>query len=198
MNLHIQFLTLSVMAGSGAFMGILFDVYRVLSGQLRPPRWLVPLLDIGYWMIATLFVFRALLYSNDGQVRMYVFLGLLLGVWLYFRFASRFTVRFVRFCIRTVKALFRFLVKTVEVVFIKPILLLYRLVIVLLGFLWAISIFLGKVVLQLLYPFFALGRFLLRPLLKRLHIPAGWNRVAGWFVRVVQAVKRWLFGKDGQ
>ena len=196
MNLQIQFLTLSVMAGSGAFMGVLFDVYRVLSGQLRPPRWLVPLLDIGYWAVATLFVFRALLYSNDGQVRMYVFLGLLFGVWLYFRLLSRPTIASVLLCIRLFKALVRLLARTIEIVIIKPVLLLYRLVIVLFGFLWALSIFLGKIVLQLLYPFFVLGRFLLRPLLRRLHIPERWNRFSEWCGKAVQAVKR-LFGRNG-
>lgn len=196
MSLHIQFLTLSVMAGSGAFMGALFDVYRVLSGQLRPPRWLVPLLDIGYWMVATLFVFRALLYSNEGQVRLYVFLGLLLGVWLYFRLASRLTIRFVQLCIRLVVALIRFLGRTVEYVIIKPVLLLYRLLIILLGFLWVLTIFIGKIMLQLMYPFLLLGRLLMKPLRKRLRKPDWWNRFTGLTGKWVQAVIR-LFRRNG-
>lgn len=196
MSLHIQFLTLSVMAGSGAFMGALFDVYRVLSGQLRPPRWLVPLLDIGYWIAATLFVFRALLYSNDGQVRVYVFLGLLLGVWLYFRLASRHTIRFVRFSIRLVRALVRLVRRTIELVVVKPIVLLYRLLIVLCGFLWALTIFLGKIVLQLLYPFLLLGRWLMKPIAKRLAALGWWSRFIAAGGKAVQAVIR-LFRKGG-
>ncbi|RKN65783.1 spore cortex biosynthesis protein YabQ [Paenibacillus ginsengarvi] len=184
------------MAGSGAFMGALFDVYRVLSGQLRPPRWLVPLLDIGYWVVATLFVFRSLLYSNDGQVRMYVFLALLLGVWLYFKLFSWLTVRLVEWCIRFVKALIRFFLKTIEVIVIGPIRFLYRVLIVLIGFLWAFTIFLGKIVLQLLYPFYALGRFLLRPLLKRLKMPGWLNRFLVLCGKGVQAVRR-LFRRNG-
>lgn len=195
MSLHIQFLTLSVMAGSGAFMGLMFDVYRVLSGQLRPPRWLVPLLDLVYWLVATLFVFRALLYSNDGQVRIYVFLGLILGIWLYFKLASRLAVATVLFLIQLIRALIRFIGKTIEFVIIKPVLLLYRLLFILLGFLWALSIFLGKLVLQLLYPVFLLGRFLFRPLLKRLKKPKWWSRISGLPGKWVQAVKR-LFGKS--
>lgn len=196
MSLQIQFLTLSVMAGSGAFMGVLFDVYRVLSGQLRPPRWLVPLLDVGYWLIATLLVFRLLLYSNNGQVRLYVFLALLLGVWLYFRLFSKLTVRLVLLGIRVVKALIRFIGKTIEYIVIKPVQFLYRVLIVLLGFLWAFTIFLGKIVIQLLYPFFLLGRFLLRPLLKRLRMPEWLNRFIGLCAKAVQAVKR-LFRRNG-
>lgn len=195
MSLATQFLTLSVMAGSGAVMGVLFDVYRVLSGQLRPPRWLVPLLDGVYWIVATLFVFRALLYSNYGQVRFYVFLGLLLGVWVYFRLASRWTVHLTLLAIRFVKALIRFLRKTIELVVIKPIRLLYRLVIVLFGFLAALSMFLGKIVLQLLYPLRLLGRWLFKPLLEKLRAAAWWRRFVGGFSRLVQAVRRWFGGR---
>lgn len=196
MSLEVQFLTLSVMAGSGVFMGILFDVYRVLSGQLRPPRWLVPLLDIVYWIAATLFVFRALLYSNYGQVRFFVFLSLLLGIWLYFRLASRYTVRSVLLLIRAVKALVGFILRAIEIVIIKPIVLLYRFVIVLFGFLAALSIFLGKIVLQLLYPFRLLGRALWRMLRKRVQKPSWWSRFIGSCRRVVQAVTR-LFRRNG-
>ncbi|PYI50230.1 spore cortex biosynthesis protein YabQ [Paenibacillus flagellatus] len=196
MSLHVQFLTLSVMAGSGAFMGALFDVYRVLSGQLRPPRWLVPLLDAVYWIAATLFVFRALLYSNYGQVRLYVFIGLALGVWLYFRIASKLTIRLVHLVIRIVLALIRFGRRTIEVAVIKPIVLLYRLVIVLFGFLAAFSVFLFKIVLQLLYPFRLLGRALWKPLRKRVKAPNWWIRFTGFCVRSVQAVRKW-FGRNG-
>lgn len=183
------------MAGSGAVMGVLFDVYRVLSGQLRPPRWLVPLLDGVYWIVATLFVFRALLYSNYGQVRFYVFLGLLFGVWVYFRLASRWTVRLTLFAIRCVKAFIRFIRRTIELVVIKPIRLLYRLVIVLFGFLAALSMFLGKIVLQLLYPLRLLGRWLFKPLLERLRAAAWWRRFVGGISRLVQAVRRWFGGR---
>lgn len=196
MSLYVQFITLSAMAGSGAFMGALFDVYRVLSGRLRPPRWLVPLLDIAYWFAATLFVFRTLLYSNNGQVRLYVFLGLLLGVWLYFRIASRWTIKLVLLVIRIIQALVRFVRRLTELLLIKPIVLLYRLVIIVFGFLWALSIFLGKIVLQLLYPFLLLGRAIYKPLKKRFKAPNWWKRFAGLCGRWVQAVRK-IFGRKG-
>jgi spore cortex biosynthesis protein YabQ len=146
------------MVGIGAGMGAIFDAYRVLSTQLRVPRWMIPLLDIVYWIVSTLLVFRGLYASNHGQVRLYVFLGLILGGWLYMQFFSDAFSRFVELMIRIVKKSIRFLIQTVEIVVIKPIIALYRLVIVIFGFLLALTVFLYKIVVQLLYPFWFITR----------------------------------------
>lgn len=150
-------------------MGAIFDVYRVLSSQLRVPRWMIPLLDIVYWILSTLLVFRGLYASNSGQVRIYVFIGLLAGGWLYYRLFSAIMVRIVLFCINLVKQFIRLSIRTFQWTVIKPIVLLYRLVVVIFGFLIAVAVFLYKIVLQLLYPFWVLFRKLFglfRPLLK--------------------------------
>jgi spore cortex biosynthesis protein YabQ len=193
----MQFLTIMTMIGIGAGMGAIFDAYRVLSGQLRVPRWMIPLLDIVYWILSTLLVFRGLYASNHGQVRLYVFFGLLAGGWLYFHFFSRMVIRVVLWAIRVVKMLIRFIIRTVEILLIKPIVLLYRLVIVIFGFLLAIAVFLYKIVLQLLYPFWVLFRKLFglfRPWLK---VPR-WLKprwLTGSWNKLVQLLKR-LLGKS--
>lgn len=173
-------------------MGAIFDTYRVLSGQLRVPRWLIPLLDIVYWVLSTILVFRGLYASNHGQVRVFVFIGLLLGGWIYMRLFSRWIIKLVLLLIRIVKALIRFIIRTFELTIIKPIQLLYRLVIVIFGFLLAISIFLYKIVLQLLYPFRVIFRKLFKWVRPWLVIPR-WLKT-NWFSvlwkKLVQAVKR--------
>lgn len=177
-------------------MGAIFDVYRVLSDQLRVPRWMIPLFDIVYWIVSTLLVFRGLYASNNGQVRVFIFIGLLAGGWLYFRLISWLVVRSVLFAVRVVKLLIRFIIRTLELTFIKPIILLYRLVIVIFGFLFAIAVFLYRIVLQLLYPFWVLFRKLFgwaRPLL----IVPRWmkpNWLTGSWNKLTQFAKR-LFGR---
>lgn len=169
MTLETQFITLLTMIAIGAGMGAIFDVYRVLSSQLCVPRWMIPLLDIVYWILSTLLVFRGLYASNSGQVRIYVFIGLLAGGWLYYRLFSAIMVRIVLFCINLVKQFIRLSIRTFQWTVIKPIVLLYRLVVVIFGFLIAVAVFLYKIVLQLLYPFWVLFRKLFglfRPLLK--------------------------------
>ncbi|WP_052339991.1 spore cortex biosynthesis protein YabQ [Gorillibacterium massiliense] len=75
MTLQVQFLTLGMMLLSGAAMGAVFDTYRVLTGQLRISRWILPFLDILYWISVTVFVFQMLGASNQGQLRFFVLSG---------------------------------------------------------------------------------------------------------------------------
>ncbi|WP_240941851.1 spore cortex biosynthesis protein YabQ [Paenibacillus sp. HB172176] len=168
MTLSVQWLTMGVMLLSGLGMGIVFDGYRVLSNELRFPRWWLPVLDILYWMTAAVVVFRMLYASNNGEVRAYVFLGLAIGVLIYHWFMSKTVIRSVRWMIRAAQALIRFVLKVFHIIVVKPILLLYKIAIVSLGFGTAITIYLMKIVIQLLRPIYILLWWMLRPMIKPL------------------------------
>ncbi|WP_309122871.1 spore cortex biosynthesis protein YabQ [Paenibacillus sp.] len=167
MTLSAQFLTMAAMMLSGAALGLLFDGYRVLSGELRFPRWIIPPLDILYWAVGTVAVFRVLFLSNGGEVRIYVFLALMIGVSFYFALLSDVFVNVIRWSIGRIKALIRMLIRLGDLLVVRPLIALYRLAIVILGFLAALSIFLGKLVLQLLYPLWKITLWIGRPLGRR-------------------------------
>lgn len=152
-------------------MGLAYDSYRVLSGQLHFPRWTLHVLDLFYWCGAALFVFRMLYVSNYGQLRFYVFVGLFLGVWLYFLFLSVTTQRFVvmlikvvRYFIDVLKRLFRLMVWT-------PIRLLLKLLKGLAVMLGGLLMFVFHVVLKILLPFWKLAKWMARPITSRLRTP---------------------------
>lgn len=77
---------------TGIILGVIFDFYRVFRGICRPHIWITSITDLMYWLLATILVFVALLVGNSGEVRLYVFIGLLLGVVLYYRLASRVVI----------------------------------------------------------------------------------------------------------
>lgn len=185
MTLQIQMITMLLMFTAGLALGALFDIFRILSEHFRLPKWAMPIVDIVYWIVATILVFRLLLGSNEGQVRVFVFIGLCLGVLLYYPLFSKWTDHTVHFIIRMVYALVHFLGKTIQVLLIKPVKGLYRLVIVILGFLMAIAIFLYKIVLQLFYPFWKVLLWLTGPIWRRLKLPGWvtslWKNILHWF-----------------
>lgn len=185
---------------SGLGMGLVFDGYRVISNELRFSRWWIPVLDLLYWTAATIIVFRVLFESNDGEVRAYVFLGLLIGICCYFWLFSRPVIALVRWLIRAVRKMLHIGASIFELVIIKPLFLIYRLARVILGFLAALTIFLFKIVLQLTRPLWLLLGWLLGPVLRplgRLLAPVAvwWDKgkrvraVGGFFSRLW---KRWF------
>lgn len=185
MSLHVQFVTMGLMLASGAGIGLLFDLYRVLAHELRFPRWLIPLFDLAYWAAATIFVFRMLLIGNFGEVRLFVFIGLFAGYTVYFLILSRSSMQAIRIVIRIIERLIQLVVRIVEICIIRPVLFLYKLVLILLGFVTTVAMFLLKVVVQLLYPL----RFLLRLLGRAIH---PYWKVPRWLVRPWQLFRGWL------
>ncbi|GIP50784.1 spore cortex biosynthesis protein YabQ [Paenibacillus timonensis] len=195
MNLETQWATLLWMLASGGIMGIAFDSYRVVSGQLRFPRWSVHTLDLLYWLAAALFVFRTLYHSNHGELRFYVFLGLFLGIWIYFLFLSVITERFVLMLMRIVNSIYRFIIRMIGIFIIAPLRWLVKVVRILLGFIWIVLLFMGRVTLL---PIWRLFVWALRPIWTRLRIPQGWDKIrrwaAVWWERVLRLL-RW-FNKE--
>jgi len=151
-------MTIATMMLCGLVMGLTFDVYRVASHRFHVARWLLPALDVAYWAAATLGVFAVLLGSNQGEVRMYVFLGLGIGVTGYFGLFSPWVVKLSGKLIDFFAALSRFLWKLVRTLLIVPILWIVRLLAKLLDIAFvvtaAIVLWIGK---PLFKPLSAIG-----------------------------------------
>jgi len=185
MTLATQAFTLAVMLACGFAMGVVFDGYRVLTWQVPFLRKVVPVLDLLYWAGVTVFVFRALNGSNEGQLRSFVFLGLAAGALLYYVLLSKPTIWLIRKLIDGFRWMIRLLCKLFRILVIKPVLLLYKLLLAILGIAASVSIFLLKVVLQLLYPLRVLGRFLWRLTGGRVD----WRKLGSRILRVTRLYK---------
>lgn len=78
---------------TGIGLAVLFDVYRVIRRQLRLCTILTYIGDFIYWVIATCIAFGVLLAGNGGEVRLYVFIGLLSGALIYYQMLSRYVIK---------------------------------------------------------------------------------------------------------
>ncbi|MFZ5639756.1 MAG: spore cortex biosynthesis protein YabQ [Bacillota bacterium] len=99
-DLTSQFYAFCVTVLTGLLLGIFFDVYRVVRGIIRPRRIISHLSDLLFWLISTGFIFLLLLFGNWGEVRLYVFIGVGLGAFIYLQLFSRLTVKLLVFLLR--------------------------------------------------------------------------------------------------
>ncbi|MBE3577884.1 MAG: spore cortex biosynthesis protein YabQ [Limnochordales bacterium] len=88
-----EFILLFQLALAGLMIGLLFDLYRLGRWLFRPGRIGTYVGDILFWLLLTPVLFVLLLFTNGGELRLYVFAGLAGGCLLYFRLFSR---RFLR------------------------------------------------------------------------------------------------------
>ncbi|NMO97754.1 spore cortex biosynthesis protein YabQ [Paenibacillus lemnae] len=189
MNPHIQWITLLWMLFSGAAMGLAYDSYRVLSGELRFPRWSQHVLDFLYWVAAALFVFRMLYITNYGQLRFYVFVGLFLGVWIYFLLWSVITRRFVVMLIQAAKGLLSVLTTLLNTLLWKPVKGILLLLQGMVKLLWRMIMFLLRLLWTILTPVRGLLKWISSPVTSRLKVPA-WAVRLGNKMKVIW--KRWF------
>ncbi|WP_429374276.1 spore cortex biosynthesis protein YabQ [Paenibacillus sp. DS2015] len=153
-------------------MGLAYDSYRVLSGQLHFPKWSLHIIDFLYWCGASIFVFRMLYISNQGQLRFYAFVGLFLGVWLYFLILSVTTQRFVVMLIKIVQYVL-YLLKRLFMIFIWiPLRTMYRILIWILSATGTLLMFIVHIILRCLLPFWRLSKWMVSPLTSRFKIPS--------------------------
>lgn len=166
MNAQIHFATIGTMILCGLAMGMAFDVYRVACYRFSVRRWMLPGFDVVYWAAATLFVFRALLDKNFGEVRLYVFLGIAIGITGYFGLISATAVKVISRTFKIIQGIGLFLWKVIRAVLVVPFLwivkTLARLVDILFIIIAALLLWIGKLLAK---PLGKLGRWIWRLLL---------------------------------
>ncbi|MDO4540935.1 MAG: spore cortex biosynthesis protein YabQ [Syntrophomonadaceae bacterium] len=72
----------------GVLLGFIFHGYQLLISQLGLRQGLLYVCDLILWALLLWLIFGALLFINEGELRSYVFLALIVGVLLYFKYLS--------------------------------------------------------------------------------------------------------------
>jgi len=133
-TLEQQFLSLFVMLGSSILIGILFDSYRVLKGIGEFSAWIVFIIDVIFGIFAALFVFRLLLWSNHGQLRLVMLIAFFVGLWMYFKGFSTHMVTFWLAFFHLIYRIWRMIVISIQFVLIKPVKFIYTFLVTVIGF----------------------------------------------------------------
>jgi spore cortex biosynthesis protein YabQ len=100
-QIHLLLITITC----GFTLGLFFDFYRTIRWVVKPNKITTYLGDLIYWLLMAGLVFKVLLLISFGEVRLYLFICLALGGYLYFYFFSRFVLKMLQ---KTVVLLARF------------------------------------------------------------------------------------------
>lgn len=83
---QIQSFTLTLVLG--LITGIIFHYYQLFIRQARVGMYILYTMDLVLWLLIIALVFWAMVCINQGEVRFYVLVALLIGILLYFRVLS--------------------------------------------------------------------------------------------------------------
>ncbi|NLY42887.1 MAG: spore cortex biosynthesis protein YabQ [Clostridiaceae bacterium] len=77
----------------GIIVGFVFDIFRIFRRFVKTSNIVIYLQDILFWILVTLIIFALVFVTNNGELRWYEFLGVILGVIFYSLAFSPFVIR---------------------------------------------------------------------------------------------------------
>lgn len=113
---------------NGLLIGILFDIFRISRKSFKTPDFITYIEDIIFWILSGLILLYSIFKFNNGELRVFVLLGVALGVSLYILIFSKMFISVSVYIINIIKKLFevliiipiKFIMKIVSKIIYKP------------------------------------------------------------------------------
>lgn len=88
-----QFLLFLIYLISGILIGVVFDFFRSLRKSIKTSNLFTYIEDILFWVIASSIIILTILKYNYGELRLYIFLGIGVGLTIYFITLSKLLIK---------------------------------------------------------------------------------------------------------
>lgn len=82
-----------VFSMTGILIGFLFDFFRILRKSIKTSNILTYIEDVLFWILTGLLILYNIWYFNNGEIRIFMFLGIILGVLIYISTLSNIIVK---------------------------------------------------------------------------------------------------------
>lgn len=113
---------------NGILIGLLFDFFRIARKVFYTNDFITYIEDILFWILAGVIVLYSIFVFNNGELRLFMFLGIILGAFIYMLFVSSYIIKINVKIINILKKFFgiilipfSFIYKTLYKTFFKPI-----------------------------------------------------------------------------
>ena len=95
----------------GVVLSIIFDIFRILRRTIKTSDIVTNIQDILFCIITSIIILSSIFMFNNGELRLYIFIGITIGVTLYMIFISKYFIKFNVAIINFIKKLLNFIIK---------------------------------------------------------------------------------------
>lgn len=88
---------------NGCGIGIIFDIFRILRRSFKTSDFVTYIEDILFWLLSGILTLYTLAVFNDGEIRLYIFVAILVGIAIYILTISKFIIKSSVFIITFIK-----------------------------------------------------------------------------------------------
>ena len=104
---------------NGLLIGILFDVFRILRISFKTKDFVTYIEDITFWILTGSIILYSIFIFNNGEIRFFIFIGIIIGVILYMMLFSSHIIKISVFVIKFFK-------KILSKIIFNPIKILFK------------------------------------------------------------------------
>lgn len=74
----------------GTIISFIFDIFRILRKKFKTNNFFTYIEDISFWLISGSLIISAIFKFNEGELRAYLFIGILIGIIIYILLFTKF------------------------------------------------------------------------------------------------------------
>ena len=78
---------------TGVVIGVLFDFFRLLRRSIKTSNTITYMEDILFWILTGILILYSIWFFNNGEIRIFIFLGIIVGILLYIFTLSNIIVK---------------------------------------------------------------------------------------------------------
>lgn len=106
----------------GVLIGIIFDIFRILRKTIKTSDFVTYIEDFLFWVITSIILFYSIFTYNNGELRFFMFLAVILGFVLYICTISSYLIKINVKIINVIKRIF---LKLFEIIY-KPLIKTFK------------------------------------------------------------------------
>lgn len=117
---------------NGIVIGLLFDIFRILRRSFKTADIITYIQDILFWILTGLILLYSIFTFSNGEIRLYMFLGVFIGCLIYMLMFSKYFIKINVTIILTIKKIvgkiisiilypIKILIRLIKKIFFKPI-----------------------------------------------------------------------------
>lgn len=104
---------------TGVAIGILFDFFRILRRSFKTINIITYIEDVLFWVLTGILILYNIWYFNNGEIRIFLFLGIILGTLIYMLTLSNIIITIFTKILRLIITVLKVPINTVIVIFRK-------------------------------------------------------------------------------
>ena len=110
---------------TGVIIGLLFDFFRVLRKSFKTSDIITYIEDILFWILTGILILFSIWYFNNGEIRLFMFFGIIIGVMIYMLTLSSIIIKIIYLILDILKKVMNKLLKVLELP-LKAIMSIFR------------------------------------------------------------------------